>query len=77
MKLTIENYDGEQMTCLAKWEICDRCKGNGRHETYLCCYDVQCEECKGTGKVLVPDLEYGGGAARIVAEFLRQRRMGP
>jgi hypothetical protein len=32
MKLTIENYDGEQLSCLAKWEICDRCDGNGVHD---------------------------------------------
>lgn len=76
--------NGDEMECElpAKWDICGRCEGNGKHvnpsidengisadewnnewhddekEAYFAGrYDVQCNECKGAGKLLVVDEE--------------------
>jgi len=32
MKIRVENLDGEMLECVGKWEICDRCRGDGVHD---------------------------------------------
>jgi hypothetical protein len=100
MRLTIKDYNDNELSCLGKWEICSRCRGDGTHdhpafsnglgyddfygpdadpdfrEQYMRGhYDVPCEECNGSGKVLVPDLECGGEAAQAVKDELEQQRI--
>jgi hypothetical protein len=76
---TVVNDEGYEVehSLPSRWEICDRCRGNGKHdhpafangltqedfdqdpdfrEEYMRGrYDVRCDECRGAGKVLVPD----------------------
>jgi RecJ-like exonuclease len=84
IRFAYEDDDGNEteFTIPARFEICDECRGEGRHtnrnidgngitaseweedwddesrEAYFRGdYDVDCEECDGSGKVLVPETE--------------------
>ncbi len=83
MQIESETYDGESLSCRAKWEICYGCEGRGVKDStefasdlspdhMPVTRDVLCEECNGSGTVLVPDPEDPNSVA--VIEFLNQQR---